>query len=235
MPTHVIATTTHGRYLVDPPGGGGTFPMLVGFHGYGEHAEAMLDVLQRIRGARPWLLVSVQALHRFYSRGNDTVVASWMTRQDREEAIADNTAYVAAVIAAVRGEYPASRVVAYAGFSQGVAMAYRAAVAAHDAPPAGTALTPVGLVALAGDVPPDVVPHAASLPPVLIGRGTADLWYTEARGAADLATMRAAGLAPEMHVFDAGHVWEATFMARAGAFLEARLAAAGATSAASPV
>lgn len=228
MPAHVIATATHGRYLVDGPAGEGPFPLLVGFHGYGENADVMLEVLQRVRGARPWLLASVQALHRFYSRGNDLVVASWMTRQDREQAIADNTAYVAAVIAAIRAEYAASHVVAYVGFSQGVAMAYRAAVATQGPRPTGAGVTPVAIVALAGDVPPDVAPHAARLPPVLIGRGTGDQWYTEARGEADLATLRAAGLAPEMHVFDEGHVWEATFIERAGAFLEARLTASGA-------
>ena len=54
------------------------------------------------RGADRWRLVSIQGLHRFYQRRADEVVASWMTRQDRELAIADNLAYVAAVIDAGR-------------------------------------------------------------------------------------------------------------------------------------
>jgi len=78
-------------------------------------------------------LVSVQALHRFYSRGHEKVVASWMTRQDREQAIADNLGYVNRVINALLADAPEVPVI-FVGFSQGVAMAYRAAVlGAHRA------------------------------------------------------------------------------------------------------
>ena len=50
-----------------------------------------------------------------------------MTKEDREPAIADNTAYVANVLSAVAEEFGLTRPLIYAGFSQGVAMAYRAA------------------------------------------------------------------------------------------------------------
>lgn len=207
---HHIETPIHGRYLVDRPQGDGPFPLLVGFHGYKENADHMLAELSRMRAERRWLLVSVQALHRFYSR-LDEVVGSWMTRQDRELAIADNTAYVRAVVAAVRRDHPTHPVLVYAGFSQGVAMAYRAA--AHAGPARGAIL-------LAGDVPPDVAPVASRLPPLLIGRGTTDRWYTESKATADAAVLRAAGIAVIMHVFEAGHVWDASFIARAGSFLD---------------
>ena len=42
----------------------------------------------------------MQALHPFYTK-TERIVASWMTRQDRELAIADNIRYVQAVIDAV--------------------------------------------------------------------------------------------------------------------------------------
>ena len=48
-----------------------------------------------------------------------------MTRQDREAAIADNIDYVDRVVAATR---TAAEPLVFAGFSQGVAMAFRAAV-----------------------------------------------------------------------------------------------------------
>ena len=51
-----------------------------------------------------------------------------------------------------------------------------------------------GVIALAGDVPPDVAPLAASLPRVLLGRGTEDKWYTAEKAAKDLAVLRAAGV-----------------------------------------
>src|SRR5262245_6531865 len=212
MLTHTISTTTHGRYLVDRPAGDGPFPLLVGFHGYKESAEHMLAELVRIRGARGWLLASVQALNRFYDRDNAKVIAGWMTRQDREFAIADNIAYVASVVAAVRRDHPTTGTLVYAGFSQGVAMAYRAAAFAGPAS---------GVILLAGDVPPDVAPLASSLPPILIGRGTTDYWYTEPKAAADLAVLRGAGTSLDVHVFEGGHLWEESFRTRAGEFLDA--------------
>ena len=191
--------------------------MLVGFHGYAETAEDMLDVLQRIRGDRAWVLVSVQALNRFYTRAQD-VVANWMTREDRDLVIADNIDYVAAVVEAVRREHRTNAVLVYAGFSQGVAMAYRALAFAaergRDVP------TAAGGIMLAGDVPPDVAPRVAVLPPLLVGRGTTDEWYTDAKAAADIELFRRANVTPHVHVFDGGHVWGDSFIAAAAQFLD---------------
>jgi predicted esterase len=90
-------------------------------------------------------------------------------------------------------------------------MAYRAA--AFGAPASG-------LIVLAGDVPPDVAPRAAALPPILIGRGTTDHWYTEAKAIADREVLAGAGARVESHEFDGGHVWDSTFIARASAWLD---------------
>jgi predicted esterase len=201
---HTIEARTHGRYLVESRGK--PAPLLVGFHGYGESADAMLSNLRTFGDG--WCLVSVQALHRFYTRKNE-VVATWMTRQDREHEIADNTAYVWSVIEAVERDQGTSRPRVFAGFSQGVAMAYRAAVAgACD-----------GLIVLAGDIPPDVASHASKLPPVLVGRGVKDEWYTAAKAAADLNVLRDASVSTTEHVFEAGHVWDTSFSAEARQFL----------------
>ena len=220
MRIHSIRASVHGRYLVEPADGEDPAPVLVGLHGYAERAEHMLEALRRIRGDRRWLLVSAQALHRFYTRSNE-VVANWMTREDREGAIDDNITYVASVVAAVRREYACRDVLVYCGFSQGVAMAYRAAAFAHER----DVLVPAaaGAIMLAGDVPPDVAPRIASLPPLLIGRGSSDRWYTESKAAADLAVFHAAGVAPRMHVFDDGHVWHETFVQAAGEFVDSIL------------
>ena len=211
MTTHTIAAQTHGRYLIDAPPGNGPFPQLIGFHGYGESAAEMMNELLRIRGDRSWLAVSVQALNRFYNRSNDAIVASWMTREDRELAIADNLAYVTAVVAEIRASHPTSEHLVYVGFSQGAAMAYRAAA---FGPPAS------GLIVLAGDVPPDVAPRVSALPPILVGRGATDHWYTEAKATADREVLDGAGAGVESYVFDGGHVWDSTFIARASAWLD---------------
>jgi poly(3-hydroxybutyrate) depolymerase len=89
----IVATTIHGRYLVIPPAISGPAPLFVGFHGYAENAEVQLERLRAIPESARWICLSIQALHRFYERRTDRVVASWMTRQDRDLAIADNLAY----------------------------------------------------------------------------------------------------------------------------------------------
>src|SRR5215207_746489 len=123
---HTIAVTTHGRYLVRPPAVTPARVAVVGFHGYGQRAQHLLDELEALPGADAWLLVSVQGLHRFYDRAGTQVVAHWMTSEDRELAIADNIAYVEAVLASVATAHAFQRLV-FVGFSQGTAMASRAA------------------------------------------------------------------------------------------------------------
>ena len=210
MSVHTIAAKSHGRYLIHSPTdeAAGT---LCGFHGYKENAEVHMAALRRLAADRPWRLVSVQALNRFYSKGGE-IVANWMTRQDREQAIADNVAYVAAVLSEIAEESGAALPLIYAGFSQGVGMAYRAAAFAGR--PCG------GLIVLAGDVPPDVAPVAAQLPKILLGRGTADQWYTAEKAGRDLEVLHAAGVDVVEHVFDGGHDWHDAFVAHAGAFLD---------------
>src|SRR5580765_4581228 len=101
-----IAVGSHGRFVVARPRAGAdtpaSAPLLVGFHGYAEDAEVHLERLRSIPGADRWLIVSVQALHRFYRGRSRDVVASWMTRQNRDVMISDNLLYVSAVIDEIR-------------------------------------------------------------------------------------------------------------------------------------
>ncbi|HVG24490.1 MAG TPA: phospholipase, partial [Thermoanaerobaculia bacterium] len=73
MLTGNVAATVHGRYLYEDRG---AERLLVGFHGYAESAEANFAELRKLDC--DWSLLSVQALHPFYTRGG-AVVASWMT------------------------------------------------------------------------------------------------------------------------------------------------------------
>jgi predicted esterase len=200
-----VEARVHGRYLVRVPRMAGPWPALISFHGYGEDAATNLAVLERIPHIDGWLLVAVQALHPFYTK-NERIVASWMTRQDRDLAIADNIAYVGSVVTAVAHEFQVASSIVFAGFSQGVAMAYRAAANIPSA----------GVIALAGDVPPDVT---RGLPEVLIGRGTADSWYTAEKAATDVARLTGLAQRVETCVFEGGHEWADEFAAAAGAFL----------------
>ena len=209
MQSRTVAARIHGRYLVHIPEH--SRATLVGFHGYQENAAINFEILKQIAADRPIGLISIQGLHRFYTRAND-VVASWMTKEDRELAIADNVHYVGNVMTAIANEFGITRPLIYAGFSQGVAMAYRAAALAQR--PCD------GVIALAGDVPPDVAPLAGSLPRVLLGRGTEDKWYDAAKAAADLKVLNGAGAKVTEHVFDGGHVWAPAFITRAHEFVD---------------
>lgn len=206
-----LRADTLGRYLVEParvPGTEGN--LLVGFHGYGQGAEHLLQDLRLIPGAEAWTLVSVQALHRFYSRHTQEVVGSWMTSLDREQAIKDNLAYVGRVVASLQAERGPGRLV-FAGFSQGAAMAWRAAARCGPCH---------GLLVLGGDLPRDVVDlPALDLPPTLIGRGETDTFYPAPQLERDLAALRSRGLQAEVVRFDGGHEWAPDFLAAAGRFL----------------
>ncbi len=203
-----------GRYLVRSPASHAPASLLVGFHGYGENAGQHLRALSSIPGSDGWLLVSVQALHRFYERKTGTVVGSWMTTEDREQMILDNLAYVDSVILAVSGAHETTSTVVYSGFSQGVAMAYRAAIRGR-APAAG-------IIALAGDVPPELQTGEPShWPRVLVGRGNVDRRYTQEQLESDLAFLATRSVSLDSVVFTAGHEWHDDFRAAAGRLLQA--------------
>jgi predicted esterase len=200
MLTGNVATTVHGRYLYEERG---AERLLAGFHGYAEVAESNFAELAKIPGAERWSLLSIQALHPFYTRSGE-VVANWMTKQDRELAIEDNLAYVRNVLDAIGRP----RQLVFSGFSQGAAMAARAA--AH--------IDCAGLMMLGGDVPPDVQRDGVRLPPVLLGRGTRDDWYTEEKFEADLAWLEPRTRVTRC-VFAGGHEWSDPFREAAKEFL----------------
>jgi len=207
--THIISTLTTGRYLVEPGPEVGA-PLLVGFHGYGQRAEELLDELRRLPGAQAWTLVSIQALHRFYSAKTREVVGSWMTSLDRDQAIDNNLAYVARVVAELRKTRGQGRLV-FAGFSQGAAMAWRAAARCGPCD---------GLVVLGGDLPQDVAEAPELiLPPLLLGRGDQDPFYSAPQLKQDLAILGVRGFEAEVVRFAGGHTWDPAFLQAVGRFL----------------
>jgi predicted esterase len=201
MKIETIETSVHGRFIHDDRGADA---LLVGFHGYGEDAAAHFEQLAQIPGIEGWSVCAIQALHPFYTRSG-AVVASWMTSLDRELALADNINYVRRVLSSL----PPWRTLVFAGFSQGAAMAARAA--AYASPCAG-------LILLGGDVPPEIQSDAAiSLPPVLLGRGTKDEWYTEEKFRKDLSFLESKTRVARC-VFAGGHEWSDAFRTARASF-----------------
>ena len=205
--TFNIATRIHGRVLVreaaDPAA------VVAGFHGYMENAEIQMARLEALAAATRATLISVQALNRFYRGRSEDVVAGWMTRQDREAMIADNIEYCdRAIDLAAPAELPLITV----GFSQGVAMAFRGAIRGrHRA---------VGVAAVGGDVPPELLADTTlTFPAVLLARGDRDDWYTAAKFDADVGALRARHIAVETFVYPGGHEWTGEVAAAVGRFI----------------
>jgi predicted esterase len=190
----LVATRTHGRVLVRHAAA--PIGILLGFHGYLENADVQLARLESIPGAAAWTRVSVQALNRVYRGRTQETVASWMTREHRETVIEDNIRYVSTVADGFRGAGP----IVCVGFSQGGAMAFRAA--------ARGGFGAAAVISAGADVPPELLADAsARMPPVLLIRGARDEWLTPQRFDADVAALRARGTRVHPLVVDGAHEW----------------------------
>ena len=208
--THSVPTLTHGRVLVRPARAASARGLLAGFHGYGENAATQLQRLQDVPGAVSWTLLSVQGLHRFYDRRTNDIVASWMTSEDREDAISDNLGYVSAALEGI--QYSRSAPVVFVGFSQGAAMAFRAACRAPVAVS--------GIVAVGGNVPPELLQdRSIEFPRVLMLRGEEDRWYGAEPFAEDAEALRQRGVAVTALTLPGGHEWTTEVAAAIGEFL----------------
>lgn len=202
-----IETPIHGRVLVREVAD--AVAVLAGFHGYMENAEIQMARLEALPVSVRATLLSVQGLHRFYRGRSQDVVAGWMTRQDREEMIADNIEYCDRAFDRLA---PSALPVFTLGFSQGVAMAFRAAVRGRR--------RAAGVIAIGGDVPPELLQDPmVAFPPVLLGRGERDDWYTAEKLAADASALRARGTEVETVVYAGAHEWTGEIAAAASRFL----------------
>lgn len=211
--TATVEATVLGRYWVEEGLEGAESPVLVGFHGYGEDARAFLREINLVPGVTAWTRIAIQGLYSFYRTRTGEVVAGWMTRLDREAAIENNIRYVGGVLDQELGQQESRSPLVYAGFSQGTAMAFRAA-AWVDRPCRA-------VVALGGDVPPELAGgRLESLPVALLGRGTRDEWYTEEKLAADLDLLQSQGVDARPMRYEGGHEWTDGFRATMGRFLD---------------
>jgi predicted esterase len=208
-----VPARAHGRVVVrDAAYDGKRSRLLLAFHGYAQRAESMHEMLEGVPGIDAWTVASIQALHAFYGRNNQ-VVASWMTREDRDLAIAANVDYVDEATVALQRERRAD-VIVCVGFSQGASMAWRAAVLGRRRAD--------GVVALAGDIPPELaeVP-GESFPIAFVAGGTKDEWYTGEKMDADLRLLEEKSAPHGRLRFDGGHEWTDAFRNELGRFLAA--------------
>lgn len=206
-----VEASIHGRVLLSDPSAGAHQGLLVGFHGYAENAKTQFDRLLPV-AAQGWLICSIQALHPFYTRTDGEVVASWMTRLDRELAIAENLEYVSAVLERIGSGFSAPPEQVFCGFSQGAAIAYRAAVLQ---PP-----RTVSVAAIGGDVPPELDRDALGrLKTVLVARGLRDRHYSAENMDEDLRRLALAEVPICTFSYDGAHQWQDVLAPRIRQFL----------------
>ena len=208
-----VPARTHGRVAVrDTAWDGKRSRLLLAFHGYRQRAETMIEALEGVPGIDQWTIASIQALHPFYDRGGG-VVASWLTKEDRELAIAENIDYVDEATVALQRDRRAD-VIVCVGFSQGGAMAWRSAVLGRRRAD--------GVVSLGADIPPELAhAPAENFPIALIARGSRDEFYTEARMDLDLQLLESKGAPYGTLVYDGGHEWTDEVRRELGKFLAA--------------
>ena len=201
MTEHRIQTTRRARYYTIG-GSESVEEVWIVLHGHGQLASVFINYFKSIETPKR-LVVAPEALNRYYveegasGRTKDAKVgATWMTRMDRENEIADYVDFLDAVWAETAAR--AARVVAL-GFSQGVATACR--WIAH-----GTSRVD-RLIAWAGQLPPDVNPSVFSklAHGLTLVSGSTDeyaAWIAEGNNSARL---EAVGIKPEVLTFDGGH------------------------------
>lgn len=138
-----ISFTQRAPYLRQGTGN----KLLYVLHGYGQLAKFFIRKFQPAE-ALGYTVVAPEGLHRFYLEGTTgRVGASWMTKENREQDIANYIAYLNAIQAELTAEKDWDEIVVL-GFSQGVATAFRW-LAESD-------IKPSKFLICSGLVPPDV-------------------------------------------------------------------------------
>lgn len=144
-----ISVRKTARYFILGEPGPATKQVWFACHGYGFLAGDFLRNFEVLNDGSH-LVVAPEALHRFYLYGtNGKIGASWMTREDRMNDIADYIDYLDNVYAEVMEQLnPETVSITALGFSQGTATACRWALMGRS--------DVHRLVLWGGDFPPDI-------------------------------------------------------------------------------
>jgi phospholipase/carboxylesterase len=174
-------------------------PILVVLHGYGQRASKFIEQFAPLRDAGV-LVVAPQGPNAFYWQQNGGVGFAWLTRYEKQQALADLLGYMRLLfndLGRVHA-YDEGRVFLL-GFSQGTALAYRTAAA-------GVAKLR-GLVTCGADLPPDVAERLGDMErlPVLVVHGKNDDLIPIAKAEEAAATLDINGFHVTRHFFDGGH------------------------------
>lgn len=212
MIEHHLAVTRTARYFAIGGEGEPAEPireLWIVCHGYGQLAAKFLEPFVPL--ATPWRrIVAPEGLSRFYLERsrvgvntNADVGATWMTREDRDHEIADQVAYLDALLDHLEPEGPASGVrLRVLGFSQGVATVSRWLVRARRARPDGVILW---AGSFPGDVDRELFASRLAGAPVVFVVGTRDELTSWVRADEEVGRFTAAGINARFVTFNGGH------------------------------
>ena len=204
MKEHRLTTTRRARYYTLGDTVDAADDIWFVIHGFGQLAGPFLRQFERISRPRR-LLVAPEALNRYYSKvgpsgthADAEVGATWMTKEDRENEIADYVDFLDAVFE----EFvtPGARITVL-GFSQGVATAARWLASGRGRTDR--------FVVWAGTLPPDLELESLGArlagAPLILVSGSGDQYARWVNLAENRARLSAAGIAFELLGFDGGH------------------------------
>ena len=181
------------------------------FHGYGQLAEYFIKHFEDL-DEKENCIVAVEGLSRFYVDGlTGRVGASWMTKDDREQEIVDQSNYINLALkdAGIDPHSPDYNFIVM-GFSQGTATAIRWMV--------NNAIRPKHLVMWAGSFPHDV--DATQKPEIFDGlslhyaHGLEDQFLQNVDMDEKLEEMKGTGMQPTTWTFEGKHVMDKSTLAK---------------------
>ncbi len=131
MEHHTLTVSRTAHYYTLGAQGASVRQLWLACHGYGQMAAEFLEWLRPLDdGSR--LIMAPEGLNYFYRKGFDGPVgAHWMTRYAREQAIADNNAYLQTLFTRLTAALPPDIRIVLFGFSQGAATLCRWCVRHH--------------------------------------------------------------------------------------------------------
>ena len=214
---HHLPVSRTARYVTLGAEAGEARQVWIALHGYAMLAERFLRLVAPLAEDHRTLAVAPEALSRFYletgrdGRHSNAVGATWLTREDRENEIADAIRYLDQLYGELGARLQPGATIAVLGFSQGASMAARWV--------ATGSLIPDHLVLWGIDPPADAIAQVADR---MAGRevtliaGDRDPFAVEGGIEAQAAALAQRGVRARAERFHGGHALSKAVLRRLG-------------------
>jgi predicted esterase len=198
---HHFQTQRTARYQLIGSTGPEVDHLFFALHGYGHLSKYFARMFEGLDSVKT-LVVVPEGLHRFYldKEEHKRVGASWMTREDRLNDIADLVLFLDGLHEAMLNECPNVKRLSILGFSQGTATATRWAVKGK--------IDTNDLILWAGWFPPDLEQRELEILKkinLIVALGDQDEYITEEMFTDNIEKLLEVGLNPQLIRFNGMH------------------------------